>query len=335
MELKRVRELIAAFKDQRILVVGDIMLDRYLYGAVERISPEAPVPILKVTREKRMPGGAANVAANIRALGGKVVLSGMTGADAAGAELLQVLRNAGIDTEGVARMPGITTTVKLRVIAERQQLVRIDWERPLDVTAQDRRDFARRTSALAKRATGVILEDYSKGVIDQQTVDAVLAAVQRRRTPVGLDPKDNRDLRLAGITLATPNCKEAHICAGLPARSSVPGDPLKDEILRRAGAILMKQWRPRQLIVTLGAQGMYLVSGRDRPQVIPTRAREVFDVSGAGDTVIAACLLAMASGATPYEAAVLGNYAAGVVVGKLGTASCSPAELIDSIAKDG
>jgi D-beta-D-heptose 7-phosphate kinase/D-beta-D-heptose 1-phosphate adenosyltransferase len=334
MALSEAREFVARFARQRILVVGDVMLDRYLYGAVERISPEAPVPVVHVRSQRSMPGGAANVAANIRALGGRVVLAGVTGRDAAGRELRRALRERGIDPSGLSALARVRTTVKERVLADRQQVVRVDWEDALELRPAEVRAFARRVAALVRECTGVILEDYAKGVVLQETVDAVLREARRCGVPVGLDPKPDTALRLAGLTLATPNYREALACAGLPPRTLAACEPLRDATLRRAAQILLRRWNPEQLIVTLGPQGMYLAAKGAPPQVIPTRAREVFDVSGAGDTVIATCLLAVTSGASCAAAAALGNHAAGVVVGKVGTACCSPAELLQSVERD-
>jgi rfaE bifunctional protein kinase chain/domain len=332
--LARARTIVSAFARQRILVVGDLMLDRYIYGGVERISPEAPVPVVRVMRTKDMAGGAANVAVNIQSLGGQAVLGGVIGKDSASAALRRVLAERRIRDDGVVALPGTLTTVKMRIVAERQQVVRVDWDGDATVPPSALASLCRKLQKLVDSATGVIIEDYGKGFIRQVVVDSVLAAAQRKRIPVGLDPKDNMDLKLAGIALATPNCREAFACAGLPLKASIAGDPLKDASLRRAEAILLRKWKPAQLIITLGPQGMYLAAPGKAPQVIPTRAREVFDVSGAGDTVIATCLLALAAGADGLEAVVLGNCAAGVVVGKLGTASCSAAELLAFMAHD-
>lgn len=331
MRTDRVKALTRAFRGQRILVVGDVMLDRYIHGVVDRISPEAPVPVVRVTRERQVPGGAANVASNIHALGGEAIMAGAVGDDADGRQLRAAIEGCGVSADALAVIPGIRTTVKTRVIADRQQVTRVDWEndRPFGAAAVEA--FCEGIERAIRECSGVVIEDYSKGIVRQEVVDTVLRAARRKGIPVGLDPKDNLDLRLRGITLATPNYREAHVCAGLTPHPPPSGDPLDDSSLRRAAAMLLRQWRPEQLIVTLGAQGMYLVS-KDRPaRVIPTRAREVFDVSGAGDTVIATCVLALAAGATFDEAAVLGNNAAGVVVGKLGTATCSPAELLRSV----
>jgi D-beta-D-heptose 7-phosphate kinase/D-beta-D-heptose 1-phosphate adenosyltransferase len=331
MNADRVKTLTTAFGRQRILVVGDVMLDRYIHGVVERISPEAPVPVVRVVRERQVPGGAANVASNIRALGGTAVMAGAVGNDAAGAELRHAIEHLGIGTGAMTVIPGLRTTVKTRVIADRQQMIRVDWENEKPHSAEAVAAFCEAVERAIDDCTGVVIEDYSKGIVRQEVVDTVLGAARRKGIPVGLDPKDNLDLRIEGLTLATPNYKEAHVCAGLTPRTPHAGDPLQDASLHKAAEILMREWRPALLIVTLGPQGMYLASKDRPPRVIPTRAREVFDVSGAGDTVIATCLLALAAGATYDEAAVLGNNAAGVVVGKLGTATCSAEELLRSV----
>jgi rfaE bifunctional protein kinase chain/domain len=323
--------LTKAFRRQRILVVGDLMLDQYIHGVVERISPEAPVPVVRVVKERHVPGGAANVAGNICALGGEAVVAGMVGRDPAGRDLLRILRQYRIGTAGVRVMDGMRTIVKQRVLADRQQVVRVDWDPAVSVPQKDVDAFCASLKKQIALCSGVVIEDYSKGIVRQEVIDVVLAAARKKGIPVGLDPKDNLELDLAGITLATPNYREAHACAGVALKGPQAVPPLEDKTLLRAAQILLKRWKPQQLIVTLGPQGMYLAARGKRPRVIPTRAREVFDVSGAGDTVIATCVLALASGATFDEAAILGNNAAGVVVGKLGTATCSPEELLASV----
>jgi rfaE bifunctional protein kinase chain/domain len=331
MKNERARQLMEAFRNQRILVVGDLMLDKYIHGSVERISPEAPVPVVRVARERQVPGGAANVAWNVCAFGGQAVIAGVVGNDAPGRDLVSLMAGQGICTDAVRAVEGIHTTVKMRVLADRQQVVRVDWDPDPEYPAADVDAFCERVSKEIESCTGVVIEDYSKGIVRQEVMDAVLSAARKKGIPVGLDPKDNLNLRIKGITLATPNYKEAQVCAGLPAKSAPPGNPLNDPSLRRAAEILLETWEPEQLLVTLGPNGMYLASTGVAPRVIPTRAREVYDVSGAGDTVIATCVMSLAAGATFDEAAVLGNNAAGVVVGKLGTATCSPDELLASV----
>lgn len=330
MKSERARQVAQAFRGQRILVVGDLMLDKYIHGTVERISPEAPVPVVRVSRERQVPGGAANVAGNVRAMGGEAVVAGVVGNDPAGQDLLRLLQESRIGTEGVRLVGGMQTTVKMRILADRQQVVRVDWDPATTFPKADVDAFCELLEKQVALCTGVVIEDYSKGIVRQEVIDVLLSRARKKGIPVGLDPKDNLELNIEGITLATPNYREAHACAGLIPKGPV-ADPLADESLRKAGEILLKRWKPEQLMVTLGPQGMYLVTQNRRPWVIPTRAREVFDVSGAGDTVIATCVLALAAGATFDEAAVLGNNAAGVVVGKLGTATCSPEELLASV----
>lgn len=327
---KRAAALAGRFARQRILVVGDLMLDHYIQGSVSRISPEAPVPVLHVSRERSVPGGASNVASNVRALGGRAGVAGVVGRDAHGRSLLRLLSRDEVDVEAVLRVPQVPTTVKTRVIADRQQVVRIDWERHVRLNARQSAEFCRRIERSLARATAVVVEDYSKGVVQQAVIDAVLRVARRRGLPVGLDPKDNYDLDVRGITLAKPNRKEAFAHAG----EKDPGpadDPLQDRPLLKVAQILMEKWQPELLLITLGAHGM-LLAGRGREvRHVPTRAREVFDLSGAGDTAIATCMLALAGGASFDEAAELANYASGVVVGKLGTATCTREELLASM----
>lgn len=323
----RASELLKACHGKKILVVGDLMLDRYILGAVNRISPEAPVPVVHVHTEKAVPGGASNVALNIGSLHGRGGVAGVIGDDADGRELSALLTSRGVSTGAALLDPGVRTTVKTRVIAERQQIVRIDWEDAFHYAPDTLARFRQRLIEEISEADGVIIEDYGKGVIVQEVVDTVVQAAAARKIPVGLDPKENHILDVAGITLATPNRKEAFNGAGI-AETRPAADPLSDEPLLKVGEILLEKWRPELLSITLGAQGMLLLERGKDPLVVPTRAREVFDVSGAGDTVIATCVLARAAGATFVEAAEIANYAAGVVVGKLGTATCTADELL-------
>lgn len=327
---KRVVALLDAFKRQRILVVGDLMLDRFVYGHVTRISPEAPVPVVRVSRETSMPGGASNVACNIRTLGASASIAGLLGKDPEGVELRWLLREAGAETECALMFAGARTIVKERIIAEQQQVVRVDFEKPAEWTPRQQEKFLAMLALELEKADGVIIEDYGKGAIAQPVVDLILATAAKRGIPVGLDPKEGRELDIRGITVATPNRKEALAIAGIP-EPGVRENPLTDKTLLRAGAILMEKWEAKHLAITLGPQGVLLLTAGRPPLHVHTRAREVYDVSGAGDTVIAACVTALAAGATFGEAVQLANIAAGVVVGKLGTASCTPEELLASM----
>lgn len=323
----RTKALLARFPRQRVLVVGDLMLDHYIQGAVSRISPEAPVPVVHVAHERSVPGGASNVASNVTALGGRASVAGVVGRDAHGRALMRLLARGGIGVRAVLSLAHVPTTVKTRVIADRQQAVRIDWEKPVRFTAAQQAEFCRRIEKDLAGVSAVVLEDYSKGVVQQAVVDTVLRVARRRGVLVGLDPKDHYDLDVRGITLAKPNRKEAFAHAG---EKDVAGGehPLQDRRLLRVAEILLEKWQPRMLMITLGGQGMLLAAPGRPVKHVPTRAREVFDLSGAGDTAIATCMLALSAGADFHEAAELANYAAGVVVGKLGTATCSRDELL-------
>jgi len=213
------------------------------------------------------------------------------------------------------------------VVAERQQVVRVDWEQPLRFTKAEEARFGDLLAAATSRADAVVIEDYSKGVVQQAAVHTVIDAARAKGIPIGLDPKDNRDLDVRGITLAKPNRKEAFAHAGLKDPGPA-AHPLEDGALLRVADVLLERWQPELLMITLGAHGLLLAGEGRPPRHVPTRAREVFDLSGAGDTVIATCMLALAAGAPFDDAAELANYAAGVVVGKLGTATCSREELL-------
>jgi len=331
LSLSRAEEILERFPAQRILVVGDLMLDRYIYGRVERISPEAPVPVVEVTHEQSMPGGAGNVASNVRSLGGRVAVCGVVGVDAWGDTLLGLLRDEGVDTAPVVQSTELPTTVKTRVIAEHQQVVRVDREKRRAWSDKLQERTVQSSLEALEGCTGLILEDYGKGVIRHRLVNRLLEETARRGLVSGLDPKEDHDFAASSLTVATPNRRETHLLGtGHVPRGEESADPLHDEDLLRAARRLMQKWSPRFLAVTLGAHGMLVLEAdAGIPRHIPARAREVYDVSGAGDTVIAACILALAAGASPMEAAEIANFAAGVVVGKLGTATCSRSELLD------
>jgi D-beta-D-heptose 7-phosphate kinase/D-beta-D-heptose 1-phosphate adenosyltransferase len=249
LKADRVKELVTAFADQRILVIGDLMLDRYIYGSVSRISPEAPVPVVQVSRETNMPGGASNVAWNIQALGGSSSVCGFIGRDQAGEDLCALLVQEGVSTEGAIAPDGVKTTVKTRIIAEHQQVVRVDWDDQSPVRSSDMEAFCERIHVMVRESTGVIIEDYGKGVIQQQVVDTVMAAAKEAGVPVGLDPKDNHDLEFKDLTVATPNRSEAYRAVG--AVEGHPGkDPLCDQPLLEVGRALQKKWTPELLLMT-------------------------------------------------------------------------------------
>jgi D-beta-D-heptose 7-phosphate kinase/D-beta-D-heptose 1-phosphate adenosyltransferase len=307
-------------RERRVLVVGDVMLDEFIWGKVARISPEAPVPVVEVTDQTFHLGGAGNVARNIRALGGQAVLAGVVGRDAAGERVREAVGAAGIDSLLAVSDTGRPTTVKTRIVAHNQQVVRADRESASDIsdTVEDAIvEGARRVLASCQ---ALVVSDYQKGVVTASLLKRLLPLARRRGIPVLVDPKVRHLALYKRVALVTPNLREAEQAAGLAIRG--PAD------LAAAARALLRRLGCRAVLITRGEQGMSLFEAGRRPVHIPTAAREVFDVTGAGDSVIATLALALCAGARLPEAAVLANYAAGVVVGKLGTASASPAEVL-------
>jgi D-beta-D-heptose 7-phosphate kinase/D-beta-D-heptose 1-phosphate adenosyltransferase len=325
--------MLAAARRARILVVGDVMLDQFIWGAVSRISPEAPVPVVDFLRESDMPGGAANVARNLSALRAQTGLYGLVGGDAAARTLKSLLAAQRVDCRGLLASARRFTTVKTRIVAHQQQVVRVDREsRSVADDATTRRLLATLEPAIL-RADAIIVADYAKGVVTQPLLDGLRQFCRARGVWLSLDPKPSHALNLAGLSLLTPNRKEAFELVGLPEARRAQ-TPLQDAALLAVTDQLLKEFAPAVLLVTLGDQGMLLCQRGQQPFHIPTVAREVFDVSGAGDTVIASFTLAIAVGASPVEAAILSNHAAGVVVGKVGTATVTPEELLASFGAD-
>ena len=320
------RETLRRVAGRRILVVGDTMLDKYVWGDASRLSPEAPVPVVRVSRESAVAGGAANVAFNLAALGARVTLFGRIGRDADGARLRELLANGGVAlADGSEAAPGVPTIVKTRVVCRRQQVCRLDSEADPSAYALSAEDVARFVAPAAADADAILLSDYAKGLLDAATVRAVLA-LPSRPSVVTLDPKPRAGIDYSGVTLMTPNRAEALRLAGL---DDAPGEFPADAVC----AAIHERFAPRYLVVTLGPDGMLLSEGGRPVERIPTFAREVFDVSGAGDTVIAALTAALSAGVPLHDAARFANTAAGVVVGKLGTAVASPDEILTAAAR--
>jgi len=322
--------ILEAIRNVRILVIGDVMLDHYIWGDVNRISPEAPVPVLHVMRESYSAGGAANVALNVAALGGQASLMGMLGDDEAGRCLTRILAEAAIDISRCVVDPEVATIVKTRVVARTQQLCRIDREAARHAYALDAAaGIAGLLEAAVAAADALIISDYAKGVVTQPLIDQLLSLAAARGTLVAVDPKPARHLNLRGVGLLTPNRHEALELAGLPEPG--PGEiyPLA-EVCRRIHAAFSPKW----LVITLGADGMAVSRDGEVAHQLATEAREIFDVCGAGDTVIATLTAALASGANAVEAAILANLAAGVVVAKMGTATATAQEILNSRQAD-
>jgi len=328
----RARQILTAAARTRIAVVGDVMLDQFIWGTVSRISPEAPVPVVDFERESVMPGGAANVARNLTSLNVPADLLGVVGQDHAGRQLRDLLREHQIGCSGLLAKAGRMTSVKARIVAHKQQVVRIDRETRDGLDASLTR---RLLAALKSRISGtaaVILGDYGKGVVTQELLDPIKKLCREHGVWLSLDPKPVHRLDLTGLSLITPNRKETFELARLSDETR-HGDPLKDANLKLAAERLLAELQPALLLITLGELGMLLCERGKPPFHIPTVAQEVFDVSGAGDTVIACFTLAIAAGASPKEAAVLSNHAAGIVVGKLGTATVAPEELVENLSR--
>jgi len=310
-------------RGRRVLVLGDLMLDEFLWGRVSRISPEAPVPVVEVNRHSFHVGGAGNVAANVRSLGGHAMLVSALGADAGGAQLRQAVAEAGVEARLLTWPAGRPTTVKTRIVAHHQQVVRADREHDADL---DPRTAAALLAALGeelRRCDTLVVSDYRKGVVTP-TLLRRLPALVRRRVPLLVDPKPRHFRLYRGATVVTPNQLEAEQATGLRLRSESELPAIGQRLLRLLGC--------RAALVTRGERGLSLFERGRPPLHVPAAAREVFDVTGAGDTVIATMGLALAAGASLSEAAVLANAAAGVVVGKLGTAQATPEELLASLS---
>lgn len=326
---RRVGELLQSATRSRILVLGDVMLDHFIWGTVARISPEAPVPVVELEHESFMPGGAGNVARNLRALDVPTELFGVVGRDAHGSQLKDLLRSQEVGCEGIVAVAKRPTSVKTRVVAHKQQVVRIDREARDGLGADVTDRLFSALAALIPNSAAVIVGDYGKGVVSQELLQQVKLLCRKCGVWLSLDPKPVHHLDLSNLSLITPNRKEAFELAGLPDDTR-QHNPLEDHRLMRVAESLLQRLKPAVLLITLGELGVLLCQRGQKPFHIPTITQEIFDVSGAGDTVIACFTLAIAAGASPMEAAIFSNHAAGIVVGKLGTATVTPHELLAS-----
>jgi rfaE bifunctional protein kinase chain/domain len=320
---RRARALLAAMRERSLIVVGDVMLDEFVWGKVARISPEAPVPVVEVTSESHQVGGAGNVARNVRALAGDALLLGVVGRDAAALRVRAELEGSGVRAALVSADDGRPTTVKTRIIAHQQQIVRTDRERDTSISKATEDELIARIEDGLPRAEGVIVSDYQKGVVTPRLMRTLVRAARARRVPLMVDPKVRHFALYRRASVVTPNQKEAEEASGVRIRNDLD--------LLLAGQKLLKMLGSEALLVTRGEHGMSLFCRGRRPVHIPTFAREVYDVTGAGDTVIATLALALAAGTSMQDAAVLANCAAGVVVGKVGTATATPDEVLAAV----
>lgn len=315
------RKILSEFKKKKILVVGDLILDRYIWGRVSRISPEAPVPIVEVTDENFLLGGASNVANNIVALGGQATIVGIAGNDRGGEILGKMLDEKGIQCEGVF-WSSRPTTVKTRVIAHSQQVVRFDRESRDKVDGKVLAGLLNFIRSRIPEHDAVIISDYKKGIVSSELIREVLKQTRPRKIFTAVDPKVSHFHCYKNVSLITPNTLEASLASGID---------IKDEnSLLNAGKALLRKLSCDAVLITRGEHGMTLFS-RDKAVHIPTAAKNVYDVTGAGDTVIAAFTVAYAAGANMTKSAIIANHAAGIVVGEVGTASVTQDQLLKSL----
>ena len=327
---------IQKFSQFEVAVVGDLMMDKYIFGSATRISQEAPVPVVCVDSEKSVPGGAANVALNVLSLHAKAHVFGVIGEDTAGEELTALLKNAGAETDGIVKASDRATTVKTRIIASRQQVVRVDRECVAQLSEALQQKILNSLKTRLETATlhAIIMEDYAKGVFTPSFMESIADLAKQYNVPLMLDPHPTHPFDVKGIRMMTPNRQEAFALAKTPFAKET-GNPLTDQPLLDVGAALKKRWGCDIPVITLGGEGMLIFQeNKSQPIHIPTRAKKVFDVSGAGDTVMAAMTLALLAGATPEDAAKIANYAAGIVVGIVGTAAIEYDALLSEIESD-
>lgn len=321
----RTREILETASGSEIAVLGDVMLDRYFWGSVSRVSPEAPVPVVDVDNETFHLGGAANVASNLKSLGAKPLLLGVVGDDASGKMLKQIAEDEGLDASGIIVSNGRPTTVKTRVIGNNQQVVRLDRETREAVT-MDVIDAVESNLAARSNLKGIIFESYDKGFLSVALVARIIAFAKSRALPVFVDPKNDAFFAYRNVFVFKPNRKEAQDALQISMRN--------DDDIRLAGKLLLEKLDAENILITLGSEGMMLFERNGRISSVPTVAKRVADVSGAGDTAIATIAAAIAGGANIGEAATLANFAAGVVVGEPGIVSVTNHLLINAIHDD-
>jgi rfaE bifunctional protein kinase chain/domain len=324
MERERLEQLLKDFPNKKIVVVGDVMLDEFTWGEVNRISPEAPVPVVEVIKETQQLGGSANVVANIKSLGGNPITIAVTGQDAAAERLRTLYRDLQIDSSYLIA-DDRRTTIKTRIIAHNQQLVRTDREDRTPLASTVSKALGKHFLEVLPGCDAVIVSDYDKGVVNPELLAAILPQAQRAGVPVFLDPKVHHANYYKPTTLITPNQREAELLSGKRILDTAG--------LEEVGRLLLDRFECPNILITRGREGMSLFEG-NVVHHLPAAAREVFDVSGAGDTVIATLTIAASCGASMEEAARIANEAGGIVVGKIGTATVSPRELIERLRSD-
>ena len=333
MDLTRLEQILDRASSRRITVIGDLMLDEFVWGKVGRISPEAPVPVVEVTGESFYPGGAANVVRNLREFVDRVAIIGLLGRDRSGQQLRELLSEEKIDTSNAVEEATFQTIVKTRIIARHQQVVRVDREKFVGPSACQIEEVVAGVRKNIPEIDAIIFEDYGKGFLSTELVSQIADAARSSGKIVAADPNPRNLVEWRGLTVIKPNRTEAFLAAGISS-GDPDTDPSQDADLKRVGETLLKKWETENVLITLGEHGMMLFQEKEAPHYIPAKAQEVFDVSGAGDTAIALFTLGLACGATPTEAAEIANHASAVVVSKLGTATVTRDELMASFRED-
>lgn len=325
IKIDRIDKISANFGKSTILILGDIMLDEYLYGSVSRISPEAPVPVVEINDEQLRLGGAANVANNTKSLGDEPILIGVIGEDEASIKLNQLLKERGISRDYLIDDQNRRTTIKTRIIAHSQQIVRADREDAFEISANIEKRILDKFKSIIDKLKGIIIADYGKGVITVSLLEKIIPACREKGIFVAVDPKETHFFNYKRVSVITPNHHEAGFAAGKRIKT--------EDDLKYVGKFLLDKLQSDSILITRGGKGMALFNTNGDVDYFPTVAKKVFDVTGAGDTVIASFVSAMAAGATLKEATVISNCAAGVVVGEIGTATVSAKILIDELKR--
>ncbi len=318
VDLKKIKAITDNFNDKRVLVLGDLMLDKYLWGHVVRISPEAPVPVVEVKKETYCLGGAGNVSRNLESLGALSILVGVVGKDQDG----EWVRNATSNNHGIFTDSTRPTTVKTRIIAHQQQVVRVDQEKKNPISSQIEKQIF--NFIQQEKYDGILISDYNKGILSKSLMDKILPYARKKEIPVFVDPKVENFFSFSPVTLINPNHIEAEKIVHHPC--------ITDAQVEKAGQKILSQIEAKYLILKRGELGLSVFERGKMPLHIPTIARQVYDITGAGDTVIASACLALLSGASILEAAVIANTAAGIAVGKIGTATVTTGELIEALS---
>ncbi len=325
--MKDLNKVLKGFAGRKILVLGDVMLDHYIWGKVERISPEAPVPVLEVQRDEYRLGGAANVALNLRALGSEPLLCGVLGSDIPGAQFTALLAEKNIRPSGLITNSKCRTTLKQRIGSHNQQIVRVDFEETQDIPANLEKRVLSKLEKYLPRVEALIIEDYNKGLLTARVIRQAVDMARGQNIPVLVDPKQKNFFLYENTDVFKPNYGEMQKNLGRIFAN--------EEEFNGAARQLKARLKCRYLVVTRGERGLYVYSNNEETHRIPTFAREIYDVSGAGDTVISALALALCSGCDIREAAVIANHAAGIVCGKIGTATATVREIRQSIYEHG